>query len=74
MPESKKITLVKILENKVYFLTEDNKEIVLPKNLLPENSKIGQVFYLKISENLQEDKISSSQARVLLEEILNEEE
>lgn len=71
MSEPKKITLVKILENKVYFLTEDNKEVVLPKSLLRENLKIGQVFYLKISGNLQSDKILPSHTRALLEEILN---
>jgi hypothetical protein len=73
MSRPQKITLVKLLESKAYFLTDDNKEIVLPKSLLPENLKIGQAFYLEISENLQNDKISPSNARALLEEILNEE-
>lgn len=73
MSEAKKITLVKLLENKAYFLTEDKKEIVLPRNFLGKNLKIGDIFYLKIFENLEEDKISLSQeqARALLEEILN---
>lgn len=69
-----KITLKKIIGNIVYFSAPDGEELILPKNLIPDNIKEGDVLYLKLSNNPQENKLSPESARALIEEIINVEE
>jgi hypothetical protein len=53
---------------KAVLISTQKAEIILPKNLLPENSKEGGSLKLEIHD----DKLSEEKNRELAKEILNE--
>lgn len=66
-----KIHLNKFTADKAYFSTPDGQEIVLPRDFISEEIKEGQSLYLKVSQDLDDRQLSSQEARVFLEEIIN---
>ena len=67
-----KATLDRIEEGQAVLLTDTKEKIYVPVRLLPKNAKEGNVYYLKISDNLMETKDSKEQAKAILNEILGD--
>lgn len=72
MKDSIKITLYRLADDKACFLTPDNREVIIPRDLLPENLEVGSVLHLRLSP--KETQLTLDQAKALLEEVLNGEE
>jgi len=51
---------------------ENGKEISLPNNFLPEDSKKGEVLILSVNKKDEEEKNDQALAKKILNEILNQ--
>lgn len=68
------LTIDRIEEGKVVLLTQDQETIVWPKSKLPSNVKEGETLYFSIKGLQDKDETGNSQAKDILNEILNIEE
>lgn len=79
--QSIKVILDRFFDDSVILITESGKQILWPKDKLPEDFAPGQVFYLTLTNKQLDDNIKSSKkepvqdpkilAKTILEEILN---
>lgn len=68
------LTIDRIEDNKVVLLTQDQETIVWPKSKLPAEVKEGETLYFSIKGLHDKDEGEKSQAKDILNEILNIEE
>ena len=69
--KSLKVTLAQLEEKYAVLLTENKEEIKWPKEKLPANLKIGDIFYLAANNNLGSGENKKEMVKIMLEEILN---
>lgn len=69
-----KVTLSRLDESLAVLLTENNEEIKWPKNKLPDNLRVGDVFYLIAGKSIDPSENKREITKIILEEILNGEE
>ena len=66
-----KITIDRFEGNKAVLKTENNNEIIWPKDKLPEQAREGMVLNFNIQNNAQAEKEKKELAKDILNEILN---
>lgn len=66
-----KIELDRFEEDKAVLFTEDSKEIILPKNLVPQKAEAGDVIFLTLTTDEAETRQREKKAKEILNEILN---
>lgn len=74
MKESVKVIFNRFEKNLAIFLTKDNRKIILPRDFLKDNTKEGDIFYLRLDKKPENIKDQKHIVKALLEEILNGEE
>lgn len=66
-----KLTIDRFEGDKAVLKTENNNEIIWPKNNLPEQSSEGMVLNFNIQNNIQAEKEKKELAKDILNEILD---
>jgi len=66
-----KTTLDRFEGKKAILVMESGDEIIIAKNLLPENAKESKIYYISIKENATEGENDVKKAKEILNEILN---
>ena len=66
-----KTTLDRFEGKKAVLIMESGDEIIIAKNLLPENAKESNIYYISIKENPAEKETDMKNAKEILNEILN---
>ena len=66
-----KLTIDRFEGGKVVLKTEDNNEIIWPKDKLPEQAREGMVLNFNIQNNIQAEKEKKELAKDILNEILD---
>ena len=66
-----KLTIDRFEGGKAVLKTEDNNEIIWPKDKLPEQAREGMVLNFNIQNNIQAEKEKKELAKDILNEILD---
>lgn len=66
-----KVTIDRFEGDKAVLKTEDNQEIIWPKDKLPENIQEGSVLRIAISSDSGAERADKELAKSILNEILN---
>ena len=66
-----KTTLDRFEGKRAVLIMESGDEIIIAKNLLPENAKESNIYYISIKENPTEKETDMKNAKEILNEILN---
>jgi TPP-dependent indolepyruvate ferredoxin oxidoreductase alpha subunit len=66
-----KVTLDRFEGKRAVLIMESGEKIIIAKNLLPENAKESNVYYISIKENPMEGETDMKKAKEILNEILN---
>ncbi len=66
-----KTTLDRFEGKRAVLIMESGDEIIIAKNLLPENAKESNIYYISIKENPAKKETNMKNAKEILNEILN---